>query len=183
MPDSFPLFLCRKHVLPGTLQAHPWAPRASGNTRRFLSTRAGLCPRTGLFLVPHLAKQENQPKRQQIAAWSSLKASYERTIINKTLSVSQPRRLQTAAWSSLKASNERIIFNKSSWCNCDWPGPYGTFPGQMSPTDPHHIRLLPLICRKTSKNKLNQRSGKMQKQRKTVKNDNNTVLVKQSQGP
>ena len=173
MSDSFPLFLCRKHILPETLQPHPWAPGTSENTRRFLRTRAnGLCPRTGLFLVHHLARHENQPKRQPTAAWSSLKASNERTIINKTLSVSQPRRPWIAAWSSLKASYERIIINKTLGITVTDQDPMGPSQDRCPPPTPTTSSSWLLSAKKhQSKNKFNQRSGKTQKQRKSVVKD------------
>ena len=63
--------------------------------------------------------------------------------------------------------------------------------GTLQDKPAHHVFHLRLVCKKTfsllglprvPKNKFNQRREKMQKERKTVKH-NNDLAIKQSQGP
>ena len=62
-----------------------------------------------------------------------------------------------------------------SWCHWNGAGPYGPSPRVLS--------LTLSVEKLEPRNKFNQRSEKMQKQRSQTGQNNNSLVSKQSQGP
>ena len=80
-----------------------------------------------------------------------------------------------------------LIHSKIRWkSSCNWVEPFGAFPGHTPSCPPpasclqKNLSLLGIP--QVLKSKCNQRTEKMQKEKKSVK-QNNSLAIKQSQGP